>query len=117
EEWLGLGVYGAFDSVVKGLDAMLGQLGVGDEIAGQVFGDEGPAFLPEVIKRPEEAFGGVAVDFDGVLDLPLVVAEADEDEMPAIGAHAEERIELVAALRAHGVKPRFDLLDDFLRSG
>src|SRR5207237_969563 len=56
--------------------------------------------------------GRVAVDLDRLLHLPLLVAEADEDEMIPVQPDAEQAVERLAELRAHVVEAFLDLLGD-----
>ena len=73
--------------------------------------------MPEVVKRPQEPLGGIFVDLDRLLNLPLVVAKANKDEIVPVQSDAEHRIERVAVSEAHVIEPLLDLIDDFLAAG
>src|SRR5207245_7486217 len=109
-----LGMSCGRDGVVEGVNTILGELGFGAEIAGEVFRGKGLALVAQIEESPEEPFGRMFVNFNWFLDVPLVVSEADEDEIVAIQTHTEEGIERLAVLGAHVVKAFLDLLDNFL---
>jgi hypothetical protein len=90
---------------------------VGAEVAGEVFGRERLALLAEVEQRPNEALGGMAVDLRRLLHLPVTVAEADENEVLAVKADAEERVQRVPVLVLHPAEAALDLLNDLLAAG
>lgn len=73
--------------------------------------------MPEVIERPEEAFGGVAVDFERLLVRPLFIPKPHEDEILAVGADAEHAGHGAVFFAPHGIEPAADLLDELLVVG
>src|SRR5207237_4260509 len=112
EERLRLRMVGRGDRFVERADAVLRELGISPKVAREIFGRERLALLPQIEQCPQETLGRVAVDLDRLLHLPLLVAEADEDEMIPVQPDAEQAVERLAELRAHVVEAFLDLLDD-----
>src|SRR5439155_4389041 len=87
------------------------------EVARQVLRRERLALVTQVEERPEKPLGGVARDLHRVLHVPVALAEANEDEMVAVEADAEEAIVRMAVLVAQALEASLDLVNDFLGSG
>ncbi len=80
-------------------------------------GENGLPFWPRLNSAQRKRSGGVTVDLGRFLHLPVSVAEADEDEMVAVQADAEKRVQGVALLVLQAAEAALDLLDDLLAAG
>jgi hypothetical protein len=47
--------------------------------------------LPKVVESPQEPLGGILVYFNWFLDVPLIIAKANENEVVAVEPDARER--------------------------